>query len=350
MKAQLCGFTGLLAILSLTLKTVSSVNLDVLEGRPVTLTTLQHENRSTIRDMKWFYNKSVTVVWYLPKHNEVDVHKDYLNKVKFSIEDFSLTLKNPQTNDSGVYKAVIDIKDASSKPAAEYELSVLEHAASPILTVVSKRPSSDSCNVTLRCTGPHESLNFSCYRSLNSTSCSPEGGGSFLSFSVNHTTVSCNQSNPVSWRQTTIELKPLCMYEDKTFEIPLRTPWWVYLLTSIILGIAVFAAVVASLFVKKSRNRGGAQNQGNDQTAQVNSPPTEMGPVSRSAGGADNAYDTPGTQAQNGPPPRTIYDTVQSSRMQAPPSPEQTLLQEPMYTEAETVYAKVNKPKKGGPD
>ena len=76
----------------------------------------------------------------------------------------------------------------------------------PTLTVVSNWSSSDSCNVTLKCTG----LNVSLISRCNGTFCSQEGGDRFLSIAFNRTTVSCNHSNPVSWRQTTMELEPLC--------------------------------------------------------------------------------------------------------------------------------------------
>ncbi|KAL2096824.1 hypothetical protein ACEWY4_006031 [Coilia grayii] len=122
-----------------------------------------------------------------------------------------------------------------------------EHAESPNLTVVSSWSSSDSCNVSLRCTGPHESLNSSCYTTLSSPYCSKEGGGTFLSITFNHTTISCNHSNPVSWRQTTTELKPLCAFYKGDMAPPAVVSPCV--LKTLLLSVVLVAMVTAVITV-----------------------------------------------------------------------------------------------------
>ena len=101
------------------------MGLSVLEGSPVTLTTTQHNETEAILNIKWVINLNVTVVYYIPRHNEVIVADLYKGRVDFNRTDFSLTLKNPQRSDSGLYTAEMDIKGKATKTAASYELSVL---------------------------------------------------------------------------------------------------------------------------------------------------------------------------------------------------------------------------------
>ena len=131
-----CFLTGVLLykeyldihVASLTLysvSAVSSMDLFVLEGSPVTLTTTQHEDKEAIRNIKWYFNVNTAIVYYTPKDKEVEVEDPYKGRVKFDKTDFSLKLKNPQRNDSGLYTAVMDIKREPLKTTASYELSVL---------------------------------------------------------------------------------------------------------------------------------------------------------------------------------------------------------------------------------
>ncbi|XP_031418609.1 uncharacterized protein LOC116219471 isoform X2 [Clupea harengus] len=240
MRVQL---SATLTILSLTLNTVSSVGLSVLEGSPVTLTTTQHEDKEAIRDIKWYFNKIRTIVSYLPKHQDVEMGDLFKGRVEFNETDFSLMLKNPQRSDSGLYTAVLDIRGKGTETAASYELSVLAPVVAPTLTVVSNWSSSDSCNVTLKCTG----LNVSLISSCNGTFCSQEGGDRFLSIAFNHTIVSCNHSNPVSWRQTTMELEPLC----PSYEADVAPPAGISpcLLKALLLSVGLIVMVTAVITV-----------------------------------------------------------------------------------------------------
>ncbi|XP_062408977.1 natural killer cell receptor 2B4-like [Sardina pilchardus] len=177
--------------------------LIVLEGASVTLNVAGHEDKAGLYSIKWNFHKRIVAV-YTHRDKYVDVRDPYEGRAEFDVSTFSLLLKNLQRSDSGLYTAVRDAEE--TEDVAEYELSVLAPAAAPTLTVVSKWSSSDSCNVTLNCTG----LNVSLISSCNGTFCSQEGGDTSLSISLNHNTVSCNHSNPASWRQTTMDLSPLC--------------------------------------------------------------------------------------------------------------------------------------------
>ncbi|XP_062386788.1 natural killer cell receptor 2B4-like isoform X2 [Sardina pilchardus] len=193
----------LIGLISTTGPTVSAAELFVLEGASVTLNATGHEDKTGLKFITWKFHKRPVVV-YTHKYNDADVRDPFKGRAEFDVSTFSLLLKNLQRSDSGLYTAVWDAGE--TEDVAEYELSVLEPAAAPTLTVVSNWSSSDSCNVTLECTG----LNVSLISSCNGTFCSQEGGDTSLSISLNHNTVSCNHSNPVSWRHTTLDLKPLC--------------------------------------------------------------------------------------------------------------------------------------------
>ena len=101
------------------------MGLFVLEGSPFTLTTTQHNETEAILNIKWVINLNVTVVYYIPRHNEVIVADLYKGRVEFDRTDFSLTLKNPQRSDSGLYTAVVEIREKAAETAASYDLSVL---------------------------------------------------------------------------------------------------------------------------------------------------------------------------------------------------------------------------------
>ncbi|XP_042559666.1 uncharacterized protein LOC116219471 isoform X1 [Clupea harengus] len=240
MRVQL---SATLTILSLTLNTVSSVGLSVLEGSPVTLITTQHDKREDILNIKWFYNQTANVVYYVPTTPNEKVADLFKGRVEFNKTDFSLTLKNPQRSDSGLYTAVVETLNKGAEAATSYELSVLAPVVAPTLTVVSNWSSSDSCNVTLKCTG----LNVSLISSCNGTFCSQEGGDRFLSIAFNHTIVSCNHSNPVSWRQTTMELEPLC----PSYEADVAPPAGISpcLLKALLLSVGLIVMVTAVITV-----------------------------------------------------------------------------------------------------
>ncbi|XP_041928587.1 natural killer cell receptor 2B4-like isoform X3 [Alosa sapidissima] len=199
-----------IGLMSTTGPAVSAAELLVLEGGSVTLNVTGHEDKHDLKRMSWsFYEQEIVV--YSHKNSDVDYDCVYEARMEFDVNTFSLRLKNLQKTDSGLYKAEKALHGKQKETVAEYRIYVLEPAAAPTLTVVSNWSSSDSCSVTLNCTG----LNVSLISSCNGIVCSQEEGVTSLSISLNHSTVSCNHSNPVSWSQATMDLKPLCpLYRD----------------------------------------------------------------------------------------------------------------------------------------
>ncbi|XP_028832036.1 T-lymphocyte surface antigen Ly-9-like [Denticeps clupeoides] len=197
-------------ILTLTSSTASSAGQSVvkLEGDSVTLNT-QRPAETGITLLIWSFNMETDIVIYFIRDDILEIKDNYKDKVLFNKATFSLLVKNLQKNDSGIYTA----EGSGSQVLAKYSLSVLEPVEAPVLTLVTYWSTSDSCNVTVSCTGGDRSLMSSC----DSSFCTPEGGASTdstLSLSVRDDIIVCNHSNPVSWKKQTIEMN-LCYPENR---------------------------------------------------------------------------------------------------------------------------------------
>uniref|UniRef100_A0AAY4A5J4 Immunoglobulin V-set domain-containing protein n=1 Tax=Denticeps clupeoides TaxID=299321 RepID=A0AAY4A5J4_9TELE len=179
-----------------------------LEGDSVTLNT-QRPAETGITLLIWSFNMETDIVIYFIRDDILEIKDNYKDKVLFNKATFSLLVKNLQKNDSGIYTA----EGSGSQVLAKYSLSVLEPVEAPVLTLVTYWSTSDSCNVTVSCTGGDRSLMSSC----DSSFCTPEGGASTdstLSLSVRDDIIVCNHSNPVSWKKQTIEMN-LCYPENR---------------------------------------------------------------------------------------------------------------------------------------
>uniref|UniRef100_A0AAY4A4A1 Immunoglobulin V-set domain-containing protein n=1 Tax=Denticeps clupeoides TaxID=299321 RepID=A0AAY4A4A1_9TELE len=190
-------------ILTLTSSTASSAGQSVvkLEGDSVTLNT-QRPAETGITLLIWSFNMETDIVIYFIRDDILEIKDNYKDKVLFNKATFSLLVKNLQKNDSGIYTAEGSVCFYVSEPVE-----------APVLTLVTYWSTSDSCNVTVSCTGGDRSLMSSC----DSSFCTPEGGASTdstLSLSVRDDIIVCNHSNPVSWKKQTIEMN-LCYPENR---------------------------------------------------------------------------------------------------------------------------------------
>uniref|UniRef100_A0AAY4A9Y7 Immunoglobulin V-set domain-containing protein n=1 Tax=Denticeps clupeoides TaxID=299321 RepID=A0AAY4A9Y7_9TELE len=179
-----------------------------LEGDFVTLDP-QRPAETGITLLIWSFNMETDIVIYFIRDDILEIKDNYKDKVLFNKETFSLLVKNLQKSDNGLYRA----EGSGLQVLAEYSLSVLEPVEAPVLTLVTYWSTSDSCNVTVNCTGGDRSLMSSC----DSSFCTPEGGASTdstLSLSVRDDIIVCNHSNPASWKNRTIEIN-LCYPENR---------------------------------------------------------------------------------------------------------------------------------------
>uniref|UniRef100_A0A3B4CCH7 Immunoglobulin V-set domain-containing protein n=1 Tax=Pygocentrus nattereri TaxID=42514 RepID=A0A3B4CCH7_PYGNA len=169
-------------------------------------------------DLFWVFNRTNNVLKYSRKQKEVTFFSHYEGRVEFNEETYSLTLKNLQKTDSGLYEAQASGDNVTR--VAEYRLSVLDPVEAPVLTYQLNR---DTCNITLTCRGHDLSIHSSCSKETCEEKEVTSPGGIALSLSVNGSTIICNHSNPVSWKTHVLELKELkglCADEGKNDRIP----------------------------------------------------------------------------------------------------------------------------------
>ncbi|KAI4877591.1 hypothetical protein NFI96_020647, partial [Prochilodus magdalenae] len=157
-------------------------------------------------ELIWRFNGTDNVLKYYHELNKARLYPGYEDRVEFNEGTYSLTLKNLQKTDSGLYEARTSRKKVTV--VAEYSLSVLDPVRSPQV----------SCNVTVTCRGHDLSINSSCNQETCNEKKVTSPGGFTLSLSVRGSSVICNYSNPVSWRNRSVEmghLKKLCAGEDE---------------------------------------------------------------------------------------------------------------------------------------
>ncbi|XP_066514377.1 CD48 antigen-like [Hoplias malabaricus] len=141
------------------------------------------------RTIFWVFNGSENVVEYSIRYKDVIPSVHYKDRVEFNNETYSLTLKNLQKTDSGLYEA------RASDPVE-----------APVLTL-----NKDTCNMS--CRSPDFSINSSCYYET----CEEENltlAGVTLSLYINGHSIICNHSNAVSWKKAVLEMGEHKQYCD----------------------------------------------------------------------------------------------------------------------------------------
>ncbi|KAG7319743.1 hypothetical protein KOW79_016886 [Hemibagrus wyckioides] len=156
-------------------------------------------------DMGWIFNTENNIVRY-NGNTPSKVFGSYKDKVEFNEETYSLTLKNVQKSDSGIYEA--KAIDEQIVNVATYQLHVFDPVEKPVLSD-SLQQSNDTCNVTLTCEAQKLSVTSHCYNNNCDLREKKTSGDTFLSLSlhVSNNFIICNHSNPVSWNNTTMEMK-----------------------------------------------------------------------------------------------------------------------------------------------
>ncbi|KAL7842131.1 hypothetical protein SRHO_G00238200 [Serrasalmus rhombeus] len=162
-------------------------------------------------DFLWVFNGTKSVLKYYTEGKTKKPSTAYEGRVEFNEETYSLTLKNLQKNDSGLYEA--KASGTQKTVVAEYRLSVFDPVEAPVLTLQLSR---DTCNITLTCIGHDIYIKSSCYKETCEEKEVTFPGGITLSLSPNASSIICNYSNPVSWKTDVLErrkLKQLCADE-----------------------------------------------------------------------------------------------------------------------------------------
>ncbi|XDV28108.1 hypothetical protein PO909_031494, partial [Leuciscus waleckii] len=231
--------SGFSAEISVFVKTGDSVQLDI-----------QTQELPEFDLLSWRNDKSVIIVRYISGTKEVKPHNSYKDRVDFSDKTFSLTLKNMQKTDTGLYTA--RTSGNSENNIAAYRVSVIDEVATPVLTVNSNWSSPDSCSFT--CKGSNIIIS-SIYKS---SSCSPEEVTSSDNYTLNLNCsddyIMCIHSNPVSSKTARKKVNELCTVDQETPQAIKHSPYptWFILLICLLI-ICLLASVIGWCLYKRKK-------------------------------------------------------------------------------------------------
>uniref|UniRef100_A0A673KRU2 Immunoglobulin domain-containing protein n=1 Tax=Sinocyclocheilus rhinocerous TaxID=307959 RepID=A0A673KRU2_9TELE len=157
--------------------------------------------------LSWMNDKSESIVRYNSDSKRVTPHGSYKDRVDFNDTTFSLTLKNMQKTDSGLYTA--RISGLINKDCVTYRVSVMDAVEAPVLTMNSNGSSSDSCTGNFTCRA-HELMIDSSYQNNSCSKKEVTSQINTLILNCNQKSIICNHSNPVSWKEDRIIITQLC--------------------------------------------------------------------------------------------------------------------------------------------
>ncbi|XP_076601557.1 uncharacterized protein LOC143329522 [Chaetodon auriga] len=192
----------------------------VQKGKDVLLNVKTDDGLQEDVFVSWTYNAHNVIV-RSSSQKEPKIYLNYTGRIEFSVKNYSLTLKNLQEADDGVYtvRMIGDIE-----VTAQYIVRVQDPVSPVNLTVDSVSNSSDSCNLTVACR-TQDSLISSTFR-CDTKSCSEEGGersevmtsGASLHVYLVNDSIICNHSNQVSWTEDIEMIEHFCPLSAVTAE------------------------------------------------------------------------------------------------------------------------------------
>ncbi|XP_026169839.1 CD48 antigen-like isoform X1 [Mastacembelus armatus] len=185
----------------------------VQKGKDVTLDVMT-DGFHELDVVFWRFNTSSVIVRFLPGKEPI-VTEVYTGRVEFLQKKYSVTLKNLQESDSGVYTA--QLIGTEEQTVAEHKVTVQAPVSPVKLTVDSVSNSSDSCNLTVTCSTQDSDITSRV--TCDTTTCHQEGGesskvttsGASLRLYLVNSTINCNHSNQVSWTNDTKETGQACL-------------------------------------------------------------------------------------------------------------------------------------------
>ncbi|XP_039531340.1 CD48 antigen-like isoform X3 [Pimephales promelas] len=201
-------FIHLLTLFMTTLSSTASRSRVFVQTGDSVILDIQNKALPQCHRFVWTNDKSKNVVRFVNQSGNATPHSLYKDRVDFNMETFSLSLKNMQKTDSGLYTA----KTIGEKETivAEHNVSVIDPVESPVLNWNATMISVNSCIANVSCNGYVLTLSTS-YHS-NNCSQAQVTSSEMLTLTLHciENIVVCNYSNPVSWKNDTIEINQLC--------------------------------------------------------------------------------------------------------------------------------------------
>ncbi|XP_016354962.1 natural killer cell receptor 2B4 [Sinocyclocheilus anshuiensis] len=233
----------------------------VMKGKSVELET---QNNLSFDHFEWIKDKSEIVVTYDSKTGNTESSHE---RVDFNKQTLSLTIKNTQETDSGLYTArasgesdttislynVIVVGTSSQASTTEsvsltWIIFLFPFGAIMVLQIIK------------RCSGHDRTI-----REIHhSNNCTQENVKSFgiqtLALYCIENVVVCNYSNPVSWKNDTIKINQLCTpHEQENPEENISFPLhWLLVIAGV--SVLVFTAVSVICCSYKKRKKSAQQN------------------------------------------------------------------------------------------
>ncbi|XP_062961956.1 SLAM family member 5 [Cynocephalus volans] len=177
-------------------------------GQSVTFPLNIQESQQVI-NIAWTSETSVAFVTPGDSAPKVTVtHKNYYERINVLGQNYSLVISNLRMEDSGNYKADINLQNVSYTTTKCYKLQVYRKLGKPKITQSLMTSVNSTCNVTLTCSVEKEEKNVT-------YSWSPLGeeGNVLQIFQTpvdQELTYTCTAQNPVSNNSDSISAKELC--------------------------------------------------------------------------------------------------------------------------------------------
>ncbi|XP_077955952.1 uncharacterized protein LOC120815166 [Gasterosteus aculeatus] len=241
----------------------------VLKGRDLLL-KLHADPPEGVLFVDWKINKIVDLVRFKPS-GEATVLRNSTGGFEFPENKFSVTLKNVQEVDSGVYSAEVRTLQGN-KLLTEYEVTV-QGPVSPVELIVDRvdNSSSESCDlhVTCRTHNSNISRTFRCVDRV----CIQGGrerpevttSGASLQVYLLNKVIICNHSNQVHWTQDFDITEHLCPSNPAEHLCP-EHAGSVFLVKMVVFSVGLIIMVSAVITVhlvdfKKHQQRNGCQTR-----------------------------------------------------------------------------------------
>ncbi|XP_040086028.1 SLAM family member 5 isoform X1 [Oryx dammah] len=178
-------------------------------------------------------------------------HQNYHERINVSGQNYNLELRNLKIEDSGIYKADINVETSKTTTTRSYNLQVYRRLGKPKITQNFVTSVNSTCNVTLMCSMDKEEKNVT-------YSWSPRGeeGNVLQIFQTpdnQEETYTCTARNPVSNNSDSISAQQLCT--DITMSPHIHHTGLISGLAVLSLLIIILPSVVLFLLCKKGEGR-----------------------------------------------------------------------------------------------